>query len=166
METSARTVLRRATSADASTLQELLLELAGHENSLEHVFVTAEGWADLLTRDDVIVLLAEDTGGRAVGYVSVVRRLALWQGGDILAIDDLYVRPGHRNAGLGRRLMLAVASLASQEGLTVQWGVALANTSGQRFYSRLGATLITKMIAVWPQGAYSRALTAETLVTA
>ena len=57
------------------------------------------------------MLLAERDGG-PVGYVSAVRRLHLWTGGDVLALDDLYVRPGHRDAGIGRRLMAALAALA------------------------------------------------------
>jgi hypothetical protein len=46
----------------------------------------------------VIVLLAE-RGGQAVGYVSALRQLHLWTGGDVLNLDDLYVRPGQRDGG-------------------------------------------------------------------
>ncbi len=39
-----------------------------------------------------------------------VRQLHLWTGGDVLRFDDLYLRPGHRDAGAGRQLMADLAA--------------------------------------------------------
>ena len=152
-------VVRRATAADAGTVHTLVLEIAAHEGAVEHVRVTAERWRRLLQRDDVVVLLAE-RGGQPVGYTSAVRRLHLWSGGDLLAVDDVYVRPGQRDAGVGRRLLVALARLAEPEGLVLTWGVEPGNTGAQRFYSRLGATLREKVVAGWAPSAY-RPLVAE-----
>jgi GNAT superfamily N-acetyltransferase len=147
--------IRRATPADAPTVQELVLEIAAHEGDLEHVHVTADRWTELLRRDDVVVLLAE-RGGRALGYTSAVRRLHLWTGGDLLAVDDVFVRPGQRSAGLGRRLLTAMAGVAEPEGLTLTWGVEPDNTRAQSFYAGLGATLRDKVVAGWAPAAYRR----------
>lgn len=151
--------IRRATTADAGALNDMVRELAAHEGDLEHVHVDAEGWRELLARPDVRVLIAEDETG-AIGFTSTVRRIHLWTGGDLLALDDLYVRPGHRDKGVGGQLMTAVARLAAEDDLLVQWGVRLDNHAGQRFYARLGATLNTKMTASWTPAQYRRHLAA------
>lgn len=151
------TTIRRAGIADARVIDAMVRELAAHENSLEHVHVDAAGWERQLARPDVVVLLAEE-GGEPVGFASTARRLHLWSGGDLLALDDLYVRPRHRDHGVGGQLMSAVARFAATEDLLVQWGVRLDNSAGQRFYARLGATLSTKMSAVWTPEGYRRHL--------
>ncbi len=152
--------IRRATPADAQTVYTLVLEIAAHEGDLEHVHVTPDRWAVLLERDDVVVLLAE-RAGRAVGYTSAVRRLHLWTGGDLLAVDDVYVRPGERSAGVGRRLLTAMAAVADPDALTLTWGVEPENTRAQWFYVRLGATLRDKVVAGWAPQAYRQLVAAE-----
>ena len=145
--------IRRATPADAATVHQLVLEIATHEGDLDHVRVTAERWTRLLERPDVVVLLAE-RDGVALGYTSALRRLHLWSGGDLLAVDDVFVRPGERSGGLGRRLLGSMAEYAAPEGLTVTWGVEPENDRAQAFYTGLGATLRSKVIAGWVPSAY------------
>lgn len=157
---SGEVTIRRATPADAATVQTLVLEIAEHEGDLEHVTVTDERWATLLGRDDVVVLLAE-RAGRPLGYVSAVRRLHLWRGGDLLAVDDVWVRAPERGHGLGRELLTAMARLAAPENLLITWGVEPDNTGAQRFYRRLGATLRPKVLAGWAPAAYRPLLVAE-----
>ncbi|MGC9671175.1 N-acetyltransferase family protein [Planosporangium sp. 12N6] len=147
MSTSATSV-RRAGPADADTVLTLVRELAAHQDQLEHVTVTADRWRDLLARPDVIVLVAE-RDGEPLGYVSVLRQVNFWAGRDILALDDLYVRAAARNDGVGRLLMAEVARLAAPEELIVRWEVNPDNHAAQRFYTRLGAALRTKVIAGW-----------------
>ncbi|GAA4188687.1 GNAT family N-acetyltransferase [Microbacterium oryzae] len=151
--------IRQAGTADAREIDAMVRELAAHENSLEHVQVDATGWQRQLARPDVVVLLAEDDD-EAVGFASTTRRLHLWSGGDLLALDDLYVRPERRDRGVGAQLMTAVARLAAADDLLVVWGVRLDNSAGQRFYARLGATLSTKMTAAWAPEGYRRHLAA------
>ncbi|MEU6135095.1 GNAT family N-acetyltransferase [Nocardioides sp. NPDC047086] len=102
--------------------------------------------AGYLERPDIIVLLAE-IGREPLGYVSAVRRLHLWSGSDIIALDDLYVRASQRGAGGGRLLMTALAERAG--GLTITWGVQPDNDAAIRFYRRLGATVRAKVVCAW-----------------
>ncbi|MFB7738845.1 GNAT family N-acetyltransferase [Streptomyces sp. NPDC056112] len=146
--------IRRATTDDAVDVAAMVREIAAHEDQAAHVNVTDEQWRALLARPEVIVLLAE-RGGRAVGYVSSVRQLRLWTGGDVLNLDDLYVRPGNRDAGTGRRLMAALAASAAPGRLLIRWGMEVDNADAQRFYQRLGATLRPKILASWPPSAYA-----------
>jgi ribosomal protein S18 acetylase RimI-like enzyme len=146
--------IRRATAADADAVMAMVLAIAAHENDTAHVTTTTERWRELLARPEVVVLLAED-GHRPVGYVSAVRSLHLWSGGDILRLDDLYVDAAHRNGGVGRALMAAMARVAADEELLVRWEVLPDNDGGQRFYRRLGATLRHKVVALWHPEAYA-----------
>ncbi|WP_218132625.1 GNAT family N-acetyltransferase [Paramicrobacterium humi] len=134
-------------------LDEMVRELAAHEGSAEHVRVDEKGWRASLKRDDVTVLIAEQRQN-AVGFASMMRRFHLWSGAEHLALDDLFVREGHRDQGIGTQLMSAVAELADEDDLLVLRGVRLDNYSGQRFYSRLGASLTTKMTATWTREHY------------
>ncbi|MGY1718733.1 GNAT family N-acetyltransferase [Blastococcus sp. SYSU DS0552] len=145
--------IRRAAPTDAAVVAAMVGELAAHENQSAHVHVDVEQWRRLLDRPDVIVLLAE-RAGQAVGYVSALRRLHLWTGGDVLDLDDLFVRPGHRDGGVGRRLMAALAALAAPDQLLIRWGMEVDNIDAQRFYRRLGATLRPKVLAAWTPAAY------------
>ncbi|HEX5534003.1 MAG TPA: GNAT family N-acetyltransferase [Actinomycetales bacterium] len=143
-----RVGIRRADVADAETVMTMVSEIAAHEDQLQHVTVSTDRWREFLKRDDVIVLLAE-RHGEAVGYVSCIRRLHLWSDRDVLALDDLYVRDGERDGGVGRRLMFALAEYATPERLTITWGVEPENEAAQRFYRRLGAKLRPKVLASW-----------------
>lgn len=152
--------IRRAGPADAATVHTLVTEIAAHEGDAAHVTVTVARWAELLGRDDVTVLLAERSG-EPLGYVSALRRLHLWSGRDILALDDLWVRAAARDAGVGRTLMLALARTAAADGLTIRWEVKPRNEAAQRFYRRLGANLWTKVIVGWPAERYEPLLAPE-----
>jgi ribosomal protein S18 acetylase RimI-like enzyme len=148
----AEITIRRAGPGDSDTVLAMMREIAAEEG-VGDVDVTADRWRELLGRDDVVVFVAE-RGGSPVGYVSAVVQLHLWLGREIVALDDLYVRPGHRDGGIGRRLITAMAGYAAPGDRLVRWGVECDNVDAQRFYRRLGARLRTKTIATWPPAAY------------
>jgi GNAT superfamily N-acetyltransferase len=158
MKTAASIVdVRRAGPDDAAVVLTMVREIAASEGDASDAAGTAESWAAMLARPDVVVLLAE-RDGVPVGYVSAVRTLHLWLGRDIVALDDLFVRDGYRGARVGRLLMHALARLASAEDLLVRWEVNERNVDAQRFYRRLGATLRTKVVAAWTPEAQRAAL--------
>lgn len=151
------TEIRRAVPADAELVRTLLVELADHQGQAAYVTAGVEDWRGFLARHDVIVLVAE-IDGAAAGYVSALRRPYLWVGGDLLALDDLYVRQPFRDAGVGRALMLELARHALPERLTIAWGLRHDNEAGYRFYKRLGAILVTRTAASWSPTAYETLL--------
>ncbi|MGW7686609.1 N-acetyltransferase family protein [Kribbella sp. NPDC054772] len=149
--------IRRAVVADAETVLTLLGELADYQEQRKYVTSSVEDWRGFLAQESVFVLVAH-VDGIAAGYVSAVRRPYLWVGGDQLALDDLYVREQFRDAGTGRKLMLALARIALPDRLPISWGLRIENTAGYRFYERLGAKLVTKTAAGWSPEAYERQL--------
>jgi ribosomal protein S18 acetylase RimI-like enzyme len=139
----------RADPSHAPTVHRLMRELATHEGSLAAATTSEPRWRELLERDEVTVLLAM-VADEPAGYVSAVRKLHLWSGHDIVALDDLFVRAAFRNAGVGEALMRA---LARRSDLPIRWEVEEGNLAGQRFYVRLGARLRRKVVAWWEPGA-------------
>jgi GNAT superfamily N-acetyltransferase len=153
--------VRRAGPVDAPTVLTMVREIAAHEGDASDAAGTPETWAGMLARPEVVVLVAE-RDGVPVGYVSAVRKLHLWLGRDILALDDLFVREGHRDAGVGRLLMGELARLAQPEELLVRWEMNESNAGAQRFYERIGARVRTKKMAAWTPEAQRRFLRART----
>ncbi|WP_109505663.1 GNAT family N-acetyltransferase [Nocardioides speluncae] len=141
--------IREAAPADAELVLAMVREIADHQDQGEHVTITADRWRELLARPEVTVLIAERDGA-ALGYVSAVRRLHLWSGGDVIGLDDLYVREAARDLGVGKALMLELSRLAQPEQLTIAWGVEPHNEGAIRFYDRLGAYLRNKVVVSWP----------------
>jgi GNAT superfamily N-acetyltransferase len=154
-----RVTVRRAEPSDADALLAMMREIAGAE-AVGTVEVSADRLRALLHRDEVVVFIAEQ-GGDAIGYVSAVRQLKIWVGRSIIALDDLFVRPAHRDLGVGRMLMAAVAAVAAPEQRIIRWELETDNFGARRFYERLGATLRTKAIAAWRPDAYAAHLPAE-----
>ncbi len=138
--------VRCAGPEDAQTVLTMAREIAAHEGDVTDVVSDVAAWTAMLARPEVVVLVAE-RDGHPVGYVSAVRRLQLWLGTDIVAFDDLFVRDGYRDAGVGRLLMRELAAHA--DGMLIRWEVEEDNVAAQRFYRSLGATLRRKVIAFW-----------------
>ncbi|MFI6387177.1 GNAT family N-acetyltransferase [Nonomuraea sp. NPDC050540] len=140
------TEIRRATPVDASILHALILDLAENQDQAAAITVTVTGLERMLARPEITYLIAE-RHGRAIGYVSWMQRINFWSGEDYLALDDLFVAATERDRGVGERLMLATAEAAA--GKLIRWEVAEANVAAQRFYTRIGAALVTKKIGRW-----------------
>lgn len=138
----ASVTVRRAEPKDAPLVAAMVREIAEHEGQSEHVHVDDRDWSALLARPDVTVLLAE-AGDHVAGYVSAVRQLHLWSSRDLLALDDLFVRPAHRDAGIGRRLMEELAGVVGPERVLM------------RSCCRLGATLVRRSSRPGDPGASS-----------
>ena len=85
-------------------------------------------------------LLALNDDGDAVGVLTIVESLALYAGGRIGVINELYVVPPYRSEGVGKLLLDAAKNLASERG----WQRLEVTTPGEqyaktlRFYEREG----------------------------
>ena len=78
--------------------------------------VSAITWSRLLNPLEPMGAALAWDGTRAVGLVHHVRHRSCWTIGDYLYLQDLFVSPEVRGAGIGRRLIEYVYDLARAQG--------------------------------------------------
>jgi GNAT superfamily N-acetyltransferase len=84
------------------------------------------------------VWLARD-GGEAVGYGVLCCGFSLEYRGRDAFVDELFVRPDHRDAGIGGRILDAMETACRGSGIVaLHLEVDHANPDGKRLYSRRG----------------------------
>lgn len=139
-------VIRPAEPSDVAGIHEMIGELADFEH-LRHQFVaTVEDLAAGLfgERPPAGALVAEDRdAGQLVGYAIHFTTFSTFLGRPGLWLEDLYVRPGWRGRGAGKRLLLAVAEVARQRGCgRCEWSVLDWNRQAIDFYEAVGAEVL------------------------
>lgn len=151
--------IRDATAADAAEIERMIRDLVAYEGHTGMPSFSMEQLAAALSGSPprLRVLVAEDGGGLA-GFVSYTIDFAIWSGGDIIRIDDVFVRERARGSGAGTQLMLRIAELALAGGMTCRWEIEPSNLGAQYFYGKLGVDLREKMVARWSEAAMRKAL--------
>jgi len=80
-----------------------------------------------------------------VGYLIYYYAYSTWEG-RYLFIEDIYVKPEFRRAGIGSALWNAAAKIADEQKLPrIEWNVLAWNESAIQFYSRMGAVDLYKL---------------------
>jgi len=149
MTAGARFEIRRATPADVPLVLAFIKELADYEQ-LAHEVVADEATlhaalfgaganAEALLGE----LVGEAEGARGVEPVAFAvffHNFSTFLGRRGLYLEDLFVRPAHRGAGHGRRMLAYLARLAEQRGCPrFEWAVLDWNRPALDFYEALGA---------------------------
>ncbi|MBS1117936.1 MAG: family N-acetyltransferase [Deltaproteobacteria bacterium] len=133
--------IRFATGADAASILGFIRELAEYEK-LAHEVVADE--AQLRTtlfgvRPAAEVLIAE-LAGSPVGFALFFQSYSTFLGRPGLYLEDLFVQPSARGAGVGGALMSALARIATQRHYgRFEWSVLDWNEPALTFYASLGA---------------------------
>jgi GNAT superfamily N-acetyltransferase len=144
--------LRSAAPADAPAIVRLLRDLADYEKLLDRFHLTEEIAARDMTGAACHTDLAF-AGETAVGIATwgwIYKSFAARRG---IFLEDLYVQPEHRGAGVGRQLLLALAARAKAVDGFLEWQVLDWNTPAVEFYKSLGATLMPDWITCRLEGA-------------
>jgi GNAT superfamily N-acetyltransferase len=81
-----------------------------------------------------------------IGYCSFTVDFSTWHAAEYVHIDALYVDAAWRGEGIGERLLRAAAEIGQQSttATEMQWQTPDWNINAIRFYTRLGATHLTK----------------------
>ena len=136
--------LRPARPADASELLRLIHALAVYEK-LEHMAVgTPPMLHDALfgPRRSCEALIAE-VDARAVGFALFFTTFSTFLCKPGLYLEDLFVEPAQRGAGIGKALLRRLAALALERGCgRFEWRVLDWNEPSIRFYESLGAKVL------------------------
>jgi GNAT superfamily N-acetyltransferase len=136
--------IRPALPADAREILRLIHALAVYEK-LEGMAVGTEALlreALFGARPAAEALIAE-RGGRAVGFALFFTTFSTFLCKPGLYLEDLFVEPEHRGAGVGKALLRRLAALAvERECGRLEWRVLDWNMPSIRFYEALGATIL------------------------
>jgi GNAT superfamily N-acetyltransferase len=136
-----------ATPGDVADIHALVRALAAYEK-LGDACVSSE--ADLAnalfgSRPAAEALIAREAqrSGPAAGFALFFHTFSTFLGRRSLWLEDLFVQPEHRGAGLGGALLAALAALARERGCgRFEWAVLDWNAPAIRFYESIGATVL------------------------
>ena len=146
MSDTERIRIRAATAADVDQIHAMIVELATYEKSADQVTGSTEQLADSLfgahPAAEALIAEADDAiAGFALFYTS----FSTWECLPGIWLEDLFVRPEHRRAGVGRLLLAELARIAIARGGTrLEWNALDWNELALGFYSRLGATRLAE----------------------
>ncbi|MFV3305684.1 GNAT family N-acetyltransferase [Pseudomonas sp. NY15181] len=136
-----RVTLRPAVPADIPLIIELITELADYERLVHEVKADAQRMHDHLfgPRPYAEVLIGE-VDGQPQGFALFFHNYSTWLSQPGIYLEDLFVRPAARGAGLGKALLTELARLAVERGCgRLEWSVLDWNEPAIGFYRSLGA---------------------------
>lgn len=133
--------VRPARPGEAPLIHAFIVELARYER-LEHMVEASVGDIDraLFEAPPSAHCLIAERDAEPVGFALWYLSFSTFVGRSGVYLEDLYVRPEHRGAGVGRALLAELARCAQQRGAKrVEWSVLDWNEPALRFYRSLGA---------------------------
>src|SRR5581483_12265511 len=110
--------IRAAAPADVPVIVSLIRELAEYEKAAPGALsLTEELLHDSLfgPRPSVEAVIAS-LAGEVAGYALFFHNFSSWRGRRGLFLEDLYVRPDRRGAGIGKALFSEVTRIARKRG--------------------------------------------------
>ena len=141
--------IRPATPADAGVILRFIRELADYEKALHEVAATEETVAASIFGEGSVshAAICETEAGEPAGSAIWFKTYSTWQARNGLYLEDLYVTPAHRGAGVGKMLLRHLARVAVAEGCgRVEWSVLDWNEPAIRVYDAIGAEQQTEWI--------------------
>ncbi|MEP6696092.1 MAG: GNAT family N-acetyltransferase [Pseudonocardiales bacterium] len=117
-------------------------ELAAYERAPQQCTLTVPQLAAALFAESPALYghVALDGRGSPAGFALWFLNYSTWRGVHGIYLEDLYVRPEARQAGLGRQLLAALAAICLERGYgRIEWWVLDWNSPALEFYRRIGA---------------------------
>ncbi len=100
--------------------------------------VTALTWSRLLDPSEPMSGTLAWRDEAAVGLVHTIRHRSCWTAGDYCYLQDLFVAPGARGGGVGRRLIEHVYEEAAAQGCSrVHWLTHESNSDAMILYDQI-----------------------------
>lgn len=133
--------IRPATVDDVPLIRALIGELAEYERLADAAVATdADLRAQLFGVAPAAEVLIGEVDGEPAGFALFFHNFSTFLGKRGLYLEDLFVRPAARGAGLGKHLMAALARIAVQRDCgRFEWSVLDWNAPAIGFYRRIGA---------------------------
>ncbi|HEY7964418.1 MAG TPA: GNAT family N-acetyltransferase [Steroidobacteraceae bacterium] len=136
--------IRAARPADVPLVLAFIRELAVYERLEDQVVATeADVAAGLFGARPYAEVLLGCLAGEPVGFALFFHNFSTFLGKPGLYLEDLFVRPAARGAGVGRELLARLARLAIERGCgRLDWAVLDWNEPSIGFYRSLGAATL------------------------
>jgi GNAT superfamily N-acetyltransferase len=138
--------IREATRDDVALIFGWIVELAEYERARDQVTGTPELLAQALfgLSPTAEALIAEARIGDAppepAGFALFHLTFSTWESRPGIWLEDLYVPPAHRRAGVGGALIAHLAKITMARGYTrLEWAALDWNTPALDFYVKIGA---------------------------
>jgi GNAT superfamily N-acetyltransferase len=134
-------VIRTASPVDVPVILRLIAELASFERQPDAARATEQDLHDaLFGADPAAACHVAELDGQVVGFALWYRTFSTWTGRPGLWLEDLFVLPEARGAGVGRALLVELARVAVARRWTrFEWQVLDWNEPAHGFYRTLGA---------------------------
>lgn len=152
--------IRDARIEDADLILAFIKGLARYEKAEHEVVATAADIRRAIFGEDARVrAVIGEVDGNAAGFALFFYNFSTWTGKYGIYLEDLFVEPEHRGAGLGKALLTHLARLAVDEGCTrFEWSVLDWNRPAIDFYEALGAEAQSEWIGYRLSGRALQAL--------
>ena len=136
--------LRPAQPADVPAIVGLITELAEFEQLAHLLRLTPETLAPhLFGEQPVVECVVAEAAGVVVGFALFFTNFSTFLAKPGLYLEDLYVQPAFRGAGIGKALLSHLGALAVARGYgRFEWSVLDWNANAIRFYEKMGAVVM------------------------
>jgi GNAT superfamily N-acetyltransferase len=136
--------LRAAEPRDVPAIVGLIRELAEFEKLTHMLQVTPESLAPhLFGPKPVVEAMVAEVQGEVVAFALYFTNFSTFLAKPGLYLEDLYVQPAHRQAGIGKALLQRLGALAVERGCgRFEWSVLDWNENAIRFYEKMGAAVL------------------------
>lgn len=151
--------IRPATAADVPLVAALIRELAeyeklAHEVRFDEATLAAKLFGPNGGHGPYAEVMIGEVDGEAQAFALFFHNFSTFEGKPGIYLEDLYVRPAARGAGLGKALLRHLAALAVERDCArLEWSVLDWNAPAIGFYEALGARQMDEWTVMRVDGA-------------
>jgi GNAT superfamily N-acetyltransferase len=134
-------IIQPATVADVPAILDFIRKLAKYEKLSHQVKATQSQLRQhLFGPHPAAEAIVARLGKKPVGYALFFTTFSTFAGRPGIWLEDLFVLPAHRRAGIGRALLRSIAAIAiKRKCARLEWSVLDWNAPAIKLYRKLGA---------------------------
>ncbi len=136
--------IREACLGDVPGILEMVAELAEFEHLADQLVATEEDYRESLFGErPAAEAMVATVSGQLVGYAIFFSTFSTFVGRAGIWLEDLYVRPDFRKAGIGKKLLKAVGEIAEERNAgRYEWCVLDWNQNAIDLYTQVGGEIL------------------------
>lgn len=132
--------IRQAVPDDVNLILQFIQKLGAYEKLSHEVMATEEKLRKTLFEQKMAEVIIGEYQGEAVGFALFFHNYSTFLGQAGIYLEDLFIDPGMRGKGFGKKMLAHLAKLAVQRGCgRLEWSCLDWNEPSICFYKSLGA---------------------------